>query len=46
MALQRMESLKDKLETKALLENELVKVEDKIDEMVGEKKAKISKKKK
>jgi len=42
----KMSSLKDKIEEKAVLEKEIEKVDDKIDELVGEKKAKIIKKKK
>lgn len=45
MALQRMKSLKDKLEAKAVLQKELEKVDDKIDEIVGDTKVKIIKKK-
>ncbi len=44
MSLQRMENLKDKLETKAVLEKELAKVDDKIDEITGDKKVKIKRK--
>lgn len=42
----KMPTLKKKLEEKAILESELVKVEDKIQEIVGEKKVKIIKKNK
>lgn len=45
MALKKMGSLKDKLDQKAFLEQEMIKVEDKIDEIVGSKKSKINKKK-
>ena len=41
----KLPSLKKKLEEKELLEKELVKVDDKIDEIVGESKVKIIKKK-
>ena len=40
-----MKSLKDKLEEKAVLETELAKIDDKIDELAGDKKVKISKRK-
>ena len=40
-----MKSLKDKIEEKALLEREIEKVDDKIDEMIGDKKVKIKSKK-
>ena len=39
-----MVSLKDKLAAKSLLEAEIVKVEDKIQELEGAKKVKITKK--
>lgn len=39
----KLVTLKQKLEEKALLEKEIVKVSDKIDTLVGEKKAKIKK---
>lgn len=42
----KLPSLKKKLEEKQVLETELTKVEDKIDELVGEKKVKIIKKNK
>lgn len=45
MALKKMGSLKEKLEEKAILERAIIKVEDKIDEIVGDKKVKIIKKK-
>lgn len=42
----KMPKLIDKLETKAVLEKELAKVEDVIDKMTNPKKVKIIKKKK
>ncbi len=39
----KMKSLKDKHEELELIEKKKVEVEDKIDELVGEKKSKISK---
>ncbi len=42
----KLPSLKKKLEEKEMLEKELDKVDDKIDEIVGETKVKITKKNK
>ena len=42
----KLVSLKQKLEEKALLEEEIVKVDEKITTLVGEEKEKITKKKK
>jgi len=41
-----MPSLKEKLEQKAVLQKELIKLDDKIDEIVGEPKVKIKRNKK
>lgn len=40
----KMPTLKQKLEEKAVLEQELAKVDEKIDEIAGEKKVKITRK--
>jgi len=40
-----MKTLKDKLEEKKVLQEAMTKVDDKIDELVGDKKVKISRKK-
>lgn len=45
MALKRMGNLKEKLEQRAVIAQELAKVDDKIDEIVGDKKVKIKSKK-
>jgi hypothetical protein len=37
----KMPNLKQKIEAKAVLEKEIVKLDDEIDELVGEKKVKI-----
>lgn len=39
----KMSSLKDKIEEKAILQEKLTEVDDKIDEIVGDKKVKIKK---
>ncbi len=39
--IQPLKSLKDKLEEKKVLEKKLVEVDNKIDELVGDKKSKI-----
>lgn len=44
MALKRMDSLRDKLEERALVAAGLAKIDDKIDEIVGDKKVKIKRK--
>lgn len=44
--IQPMKTLKDKLEEKKALQEAIVKVDDKIDEIVGETKVKITKSKK
>lgn len=46
MALQRMDSLRDKLEQRAVINEELKKMDDKIDEITNPKKSKIKSKSK